>query len=210
MKKNNNVKYLDKMLERVFNDKKGDATYMHQGGFSLKIADEIKKLNDIRGEGIFRTLSIEGRTYLILALQLHEHHIFETDDGLPHSLSKKDLKKIHELSDFILANIAKPITIELLSKASGLSSKKLQLGFKVSYSKTVNGYVRHLKLQLARDYLKNTDLSISEIVYAIGLKSRSYFSKIFFEAYGLLPTEYKRQLRSGKKTFTEDQDPSYS
>ncbi|UWX54441.1 helix-turn-helix transcriptional regulator [Maribacter litopenaei] len=86
----------------------------------------------------------------------------------------------------------------MLSRKSGLSPKKLQLGFKLLYSKTVNEYVRQLKLEVSRDYLKNTDLTISEIVYLIGIKSRSYFSKIFSEAYGILPTEYRRHLKCGE------------
>ncbi|WP_149304513.1 helix-turn-helix domain-containing protein [Pareuzebyella sediminis] len=206
-KKNNNVNTLDSKLRRVFTDTKGAKAYLLQGGYNLKIADEIKKLNEVPHKGMFSTLSIEGRVYLILALQLQEHDTFLTEGALPHSLSRQDIKKIHELTDFILTNISRPITVEVLANASGLSAKKLQLGFKMSYSKTVNGYVRELKLKLARDYLKNTDLSISEIVYAVGIKSRSYFSKIFFEAYGLLPTDYRKQLKLGKHTNTENQEP---
>lgn len=195
-KKNNNVTYLNELLLSVFNDTEGNKPYTHGGSFNLKIADEIKALNKVHESGILRTLSLEGRIYLILSLQLLEHHKFESHDSLPESLSKSDIKNIHKLSEFILDNISGPISVDILSKESGVSPKKLQLGFKVLYSKTVNEYVRQLKLEISRDYLKNTELSVSEIVYAVGIKSRSYFSKIFTEAYGILPTEYRKQLRA--------------
>lgn len=194
-KKNNNVTSLNQLLLSVFNDEKADLPYNHAGGFNLKIADEIKAMNDVGEEGIFRTLSLEGRLYLILAMQLMEHHDFETKTILPESLSKEDIKKVHRLSDYIVDNISDPISIAVLSRESGLSPKKLQMGFRVLYSKSVNEYVRQLKLEIARDYLKNTNLSISEIVYLIGIRSRSYFSKIFSEAYGILPTDYRKQLK---------------
>jgi AraC-like DNA-binding protein len=197
-KKNNNVTYLNELLLSVFNDEKNDLPYSHGGSYSLKIADEIKELDNVYESGIMRTLSIEGRIYLILALQLLEHHNYESKDAVKESLSKEDIKKIHTLTEYIIDNISGTISIEVLSRKSGLSPKKLQLGFKLLYSKTVNEYIRQLKLEVSRDYLKNSDLTISEIVYLVGIKSRSYFSKIFNEAYGILPTDYRKHLKSGK------------
>ena len=111
-------------------------------------------------------------------------------------ISKEDILKIHKLTTYIIENISENISITTLSEESGLSPKKLQLGFKILYSKTVNEYVRSLKLEISKNYLKNSDLSVSEIVYAIGIKSRSYFSKIFFEAYDILPTEYRKHIKN--------------
>lgn len=195
-KKNNNVTYLNELLLSVFKDKNNTMPYSHGGSYSLKIADQIKELNNVHESGIMRTLSIEGRMYLILSLQLLEHHKFDSNEKVTDSLSKEDIKKIHHLTEYIIDNMSGPISVEILSRKSGLSPKKLQLGFKVLYSKTVNEYVRQLKLEVARDYLKTTDLTISEIVYLVGIKSRSYFSKIFNEAYGVLPTEYRKHLKS--------------
>lgn len=199
-KKNNNVTYLNELLLSVFNDEKNSLPYSHSGSYSLKIADEVKELDKIYESGIMRTLSIEGRLYLILSLQLMEHHNFESKESINESISKGDIKRIHTLTEYIIDNISGPISIGVLSRKSGLNPKKLQLGFKLLYSKTVNEYVRQIKLEVSRDYLKNTDLTISEIVYLVGIKSRSYFSKIFSEAYGILPTDYRRQLKSGKSS----------
>ncbi|MDC6389036.1 AraC family transcriptional regulator [Maribacter sp. PR1] len=195
-KKNNNVSHLNELLLSVFNDDKNNMPYSHGGSYSLKIADEVKELNNVHDSGIMRTLSIEGRIYLILSLQLLEHHNSESEGKVQESISKEDIKKIHHLADYIIDNISGPISVQVLSRKSGLSPKKLQLGFKVLYSKTVNEYVRQLKLEVSRDYIKTTDLTISEIVYLVGIKSRSYFSKIFNEAYGVLPTEYRKHLKS--------------
>lgn len=47
------------------------------------------------------------------------------------------------------------------------------------------------KKNLAEKLIKTTDLNISQIVYTIGLSSRSYFSKIFKEKYKCSPREYE-------------------
>lgn len=194
-KKNHNLSYLSQDLLNVFENSESDEPYNHFGNFNLKIADQIKQLQESYESGIVRTLSIEGQLNLIMAMQLLEHNNFEKGTTLPESLSRDEIKKIHELSNYIFDNIAEPLTIAHLAKQSMLSPKKLQLGFKVLYSKSVNEYVRQLKLEIARDEIKNSDLSISEIVYNIGLRSRSYFSKIFFEKYGMLPTDYRKKTR---------------
>ena len=70
----------------------------------------------------------------------------------------------------------------------------MQDGFKFLYNRTVTEYIRHIRLESARDLLKTTDLNISQIVYTIGFSSRSYFSKIFREKYGITPNEFKKKL----------------
>ncbi len=194
-KKNNNLNFLNDVLQAVFNDRDGKMPYNHLGSYNLKIADEVKELNNVYDSGIIRSLSLEGRLYLILAMQLMEHHNFENDETLPDSLSKEDIKKIHQLSGFIVDNTSDNLNISTLSTRSGLSPKKLQMGFRLLYSKSVNEYIRHIKLEIARDQLKNSEITISEIVYGIGFRSRSYFSKIFSEKYKILPTEYRNSLK---------------
>jgi len=195
-KKNNNLSYLSKSLFAAFTEENEKSPYKHYGNYNLKIADQIKQLQESYESGIVRTLSIEGQLNLILAMQMLEHNNYENDLALPESLSKEDIKKIHNLSGFIIDNISDTLSVQSLATKAGMSPKKLQLGFRVLYSKSVNEYIRQLKLEISRDYIKNTDDSISEIVYNIGFKSRSYFSKIFSERYGILPTEYRKKIKA--------------
>ncbi|WP_228852123.1 helix-turn-helix domain-containing protein [Aegicerativicinus sediminis] len=196
LKSNHNVDTLEKSIKYIF-DKDGDKEdYSHLGSFNLKIADLTKQLNKTRDSGIIRSLTIEGYIALIMAMQLMEHHNHINDVILPESLSQSDIKKIHKLSGFIVDHISEDLTVKTLAMEIGLSPKKLQLGFKLLYSKSVNEYVRQHKLEIARDLIKNTDYSISEVVYKIGYRSRSYFSKIFQEYYGILPIDYREKVKS--------------
>ncbi|XLS30571.1 helix-turn-helix domain-containing protein [Flavobacteriaceae bacterium M23B6Z8] len=194
-KKQNNLNYLNEVLYSVFESTSETVAFEHLGNYNLQIADQVRLLNEAPEHGIIRTLSIEGRINLILAMQLMEHHNFENKSKLPESISKEEIKKIHKLSEYIFDNISEHITIPILAQESGLSPKKLQTGFKVLYNKSVNEYIRQLKVEIARDYLKQGEMSISEVVYQIGFKSRSYFSKIFFDQYGMLPTEYRKRVK---------------
>jgi len=194
-KKNNNIEYLQADLQNIFHNKNPDSFYSHFGNFNLKIADQIQQLNSIPHDGMVRTLIVEGHMNIILGLQLLEHENFVNNIWLPESISQKDIEKIQDATKFIQETIADSISVKSIARKVDLSPSKLQMGFKLLFSQTVSEYIKELKLLKARDLLKNSELSVSEVVYSIGYKNRSYFSRIFSERYGILPTEYRKKLK---------------
>lgn len=194
-KKNNNIEYLQADLHDLFSNKKPDSIYNHFGNFNLKIADQIQQLEAIPHDDIVRTLIIEGHMNIILGLQLLEHENFVNNIWLPESISQKDIEKIHDATNFIQTALSDSVSVKSIARKVDLAPSKLQLGFKLLFSQSVSEYIKELKLLKARDLLKNTELSVSEVVYSIGYKNRSYFSRIFSERYGILPTDYRRNLK---------------
>ena len=49
-------------------------------------------------------------------------------------------------------------------------------------------------LQNAINYLKNSEMSITEIAYAVGFNSASYFTKSFRQFYDMTPGEYRKKV----------------
>ncbi len=191
-------------MHKAFAGGSNENPFRHYGNFNLKIADQIRSLNENSDSGIVRSLTMEGQLNLILAMQILEHHNYERGEILPESISKDDIRKINQLTNYIIDNISESLHVNTLALHVGMNVKKLQTGFRVLFSKSVNEYVRELKLEIARDLIRNSDYSISEIVYQIGLKSRSYFSKIFSEKYGILPTEYRKMNKGSDDTTDTD------
>lgn len=85
-----------------------------------------------------------------------------------------------------------------MAKEAGTNVNILQESFKYVYNLTVNRYMQHQKLEMTKEMLLNSENNISEIVVAIGLNHRSYFSKIFKEKYGVNPKYFvKSRKRRG-------------
>jgi len=55
----------------------------------------------------------------------------------------------------------------------------------------VNDYNLHTRLQKAKYYLNERDLSISEIVFKVGFATAAYFSTVFKAKFAVTPSEYK-------------------
>ncbi len=63
--------------------------------------------------------------------------------------------------------------------------------FKRQVGQTFNEYVRYRRIHLAREYLLKTQQPISWIAQAVGYADLKYFSRVFREQEGMLPSEFR-------------------
>ncbi len=69
-------------------------------------------------------------------------------------------------------------------------------------------YVRHLRVDMAREFLKNPKKTIDDIAEDCGFTDRIHFSKVFKRLTGETPGQYRRLLNTtAKKTVPRDQSP---
>jgi len=190
-KRLNNVDELNRKLYEVFLDTDHESAFTYFGSYNLKLADKIGALRNVRTKGMIRIMKIEGLVYEILSMHILQHDKAVKNRIPSSSLLRSELKIVRNLAKAIIKDPSQSYSLALLASDSGLSQAKLQEGFKVLYARTVTEYIRHIRLEAARDYIRTTDLNMSQIVYSIGFSSRSYFSKIFKNKYGLSPSEFK-------------------
>ncbi len=193
-KRLNYVTELNESLHKIFVDKENEKEFAFYGPIDIKMEDYVKKLRNISNKTISEALKLEGSVYHLLSLHISRHEQLQKGDLLPESLLKKELKIIRRSSQKIMKNPSFNYSLEQLSNDTGLSQAKLQEGYKFLFARTVTEYIRHIRLETARNLMSNSDLNISQIVYSIGFTSRSYFSKIFKEKYGITPHEFKKKI----------------
>lgn len=183
-------------LQTLFRDVFAKKAFYHHGSYCIKMADLFIEINGFPKEDFLRRIFFEGSAFKVLTLQILQ---YQDDLEMPHNktiLRKFEINLIREASAIIDNQILDFKTVSALAKQVGLNANKLQEGFKDLYDTTVNGYVLNRRLDLANNLLKSSEYSVSEIVYIIGLSSKSYFSKIFKDKYGISPS----QLRGNIKT----------
>lgn len=61
-----------------------------------------------------------------------------------------------------------------------------------------NNLLRNYRLLKAKEMLRTTDKSVSQVSFDVGFASASYFTKCFKSYFGLLPATYKEQVQSQK------------
>ncbi|MFC5195580.1 helix-turn-helix transcriptional regulator [Bizionia hallyeonensis] len=183
---------LKQKLNDTFFKNHDEENFVYIGSHNLKISKKIDQLQAISQVGLVRNLLVQGLVHVILALEIQQHSDdLNNNHQKTGSLTVTEMETIKTVSDYVNENSETQITITDLYGKFGLSPSKLQEGFKLMHGHTVTEYIREVRIKKAEGLLKNTDMNISQVVYTIGLTSRSYFSKIFKEKYNCSPKDYK-------------------
>ena len=73
----------------------------------------------------------------------------------------------------------------------GMGYSKFRKVFKEYTGFAPAQYFMRLKMERAKDYLLNTDLSCKEITFRLGFDSASYFNKMFRLYEGITPIQFR-------------------
>lgn len=97
------------------------------------------------------------------------------------------LKKVQEAIERHLDNSS--FGVDWLADELHLSSRQLQRKIRAITDLSAGGYIRMLRLERARQLLKQKWGNVSEISYEVGFRDTKYFSKLFKQTYGKTPIE---------------------
>lgn len=93
--------------------------------------------------------------------------------------------------NYILAHLNETIRAEDLATLCGVSTRTISMHFKKDFAMSVPEYINREKLKEAQYLLAHSSLSLSGISHDLQFNSQSYFTKVFREAFGLTPQQYR-------------------
>ena len=99
--------------------------------------------------------------------------------------------RVSRILDFIAQNYTKPLALEQIAAAAGLSIFRVSHLVKQNTGKSVLQHIMQLRIQKARQLLERSSLSCSEIAYELGFCDQSYFIKHFKRLTGTTPRRYR-------------------
>ncbi|MRR19430.1 helix-turn-helix domain-containing protein, partial [bacterium] len=107
--------------------------------------------------------------------------------------STRDQIFVGKLIDIIHANIGnESFGVNELANESGMSLYTLGRRIHSINRKTVNQFIREIRLQKAMELLNNEEYTVSEVAYRTGFGSPAYFNKCFHEHFGYSPGRIKK------------------
>lgn len=115
------------------------------------------------------------------------------------SREEGDSGKEHLIRDtlrYVEENAHTPCSLTAIAEALGYSDSYLSRVFGEVVGMSLSSYVRHVKINRACYLLKNTRLSVTDIVSQCGFASVATFNHNFKELTGCSPTRYRQQSRT--------------
>lgn len=99
---------------------------------------------------------------------------------------------------YISEHFQQPITAESVARALCVSKSNLFRMFSQKLHITLHQYLNFLRVEAARDMLRNTDRPIMAVVYECGFESPRTFNRVFLEICGITPRQYRAGIAQGK------------
>jgi AraC-like DNA-binding protein len=108
------------------------------------------------------------------------------------------LSPLHETraKDMLLAKAQGNISIEEIANACNLSRSYFIRAFRETTNRTPHQWLLEQRIERARQLLKHTDTSLSEIAIACGFSDQSHFTRTFSQLVGVPPGTWRRQVAS--------------
>ena len=104
---------------------------------------------------------------------------------------KKQREVFDKLVELVNANLTdQQFSVDHLCLELGMNRTKLYSFIKSTTGMSLGNYIRKIRLDKAAELLRTTDMSISEVGYAVGIESPSYFTRTFKEQFGSSPSEF--------------------
>ena len=86
---------------------------------------------------------------------------------------------------------AQPLDIASLARDVHLSAGHLSRQFVLAYGETPYAYLMTRRIERAMTLLRTTDLSVTDVCFAVGYQSLGTFSTRFTELVGVAPSLYR-------------------
>lgn len=106
-------------------------------------------------------------------------------------LMSADRVFIEKVTEFVLANIENEnLSVNDLAKDLNMSRFTLIRRFKKVNDSTPNVFIQKIRLEKAKEMIRNKVANVTEIAYKVGFGSTTYFSYSFKKEFGVTPKEY--------------------
>lgn len=120
------------------------------------------------------------------------------------TLKSNGLKVPAEYKEFLEKCIAvveshledEQFSIKNLSDEIGMSHSNLYKKIKAISGGSANEFIRYIRLRKAAELMLNSDFTVAEAAYKVGINNAKYFREQFSKLFGINPSEYIKKHRS--------------
>ena len=113
------------------------------------------------------------------------------------SLKKEETETLSDtvetVANYIDTHLDEGLSVNALAGMAFMSADHLTRSFKKRYGKTVSEYILFKRIQLAKELLRDSRLTVTMVAGKVGFGSYSHFTEQFKKVVGMTPREFQRQ-----------------
>ncbi|MDF2964136.1 MAG: response regulator [Paenibacillus sp.] len=167
-------------------------------GLLYSLTDEWNRLFHPLGTEKFELAGSLDCWYQVEAWLYSVRHTVRQAMNKP-SYSQEVTESVMRAVTLIHEEINSQVTAAEIARRVNMSRSYFSQCFKDILGKTFNDYLRHARIEKAKEYLLYTNKTISWIAEHTGYMDEKYFSRTFREQTGILPSEYRQAGKAGRE-----------
>lgn len=101
------------------------------------------------------------------------------------------LVRLRRVRDRIDRDFTQPLDVEALARGVQMSAGHLSRQFKLAYGESPYAYLMTRRVERAMILLRTTEMSVTDVCFAVGYQSLGTFSTRFSELVGVSPSTYR-------------------
>lgn len=109
---------------------------------------------------------------------------------------------IRQAAIYVDENYNEDLSLSLLAKKFGMESTYFSRTFRQETGENLMVYITRKRMEKAAGYMRDCDISLTEIAFMVGYDDYAYFNRVFRKTYGKSPRDYRNALAG----LTEDSD----
>jgi YesN/AraC family two-component response regulator len=109
--------------------------------------------------------------------------------------SRKDKAFMDQLITIIESHLTDPdMDVDYICTQIGMSRTKLYQKIKSVTGQSIGEFVRTIRLKKAAQLMTQQDVSLTDVMYSVGIQTQSYFTKAFKKEFGKTPSQFLKEL----------------
>ena len=149
----------------------------------------FQQIRDCQAVGQTLHLYLESKVLELLSLVIKGME--QKENHISVKLDYKDIRDLKKTVTYMKKDLSAYPSGEELAQIAGMSPTRYQLAFRKYYGTTPYEYLKEMRLNQALFLLKNSDYGIATIAAKVGYHNSGHFAKLFKNAYGMGPKEYR-------------------
>jgi AraC family transcriptional regulator, melibiose operon regulatory protein len=137
-------------------------------------------------------VQVELMQMLLILLEHLQDRVCETD-----LVQSKDAVRIKQMLGFIHEHYAEQLSVSQIASAASISESECYRCFRKVLDTSPIDYLLQYRIRAAAGLLSSTDMTVSDVCFATGFNSPSYFAKVFRQELLVSPRKYRALHQSG-------------
>ncbi len=194
---------LQEFLEDLFSGMNGDSTSYVDPDWtyslclkSLQVVEQAIADRNLTAEEqvsftpVYEAIDNSGSVHTLISNYMTT--LKQSLDPYFQNLESQKMRPVRQAIQYIETHYMNPISLDDISRELSLSSAYVSTVFKKETGSSFVEYLTTFRMEKAKEFLRDSSLSIAQVAEMTGYSDAKYFSKVFSKTYGIPPKGYRK------------------